>query len=292
MPQLAEFFAFATLPRDAIFWGIVLFLLGLCIGSFLNACIYRVPRGISLSRPRRSFCFSCKTPIAWYDNLPLISYIALRGRCRRCGVSYSIRYFFVELSTGLLFTMGLLFFGGDVVPLLVYLVLVSVLTVIFLIDVDRKIIPDQLSLTGIPLGLLLSVVVWLVPLSGRFPVQTPLEALLGIATGYLILWVIRWGGSIAFRKEAMGMGDLKLLAMLGGFIGWESALYTVVLSSFLGAIVGVSGKIIDKLMRREGAGALSEIPYGPFLSIAGLFCFIYNDAMHSLFVFHVLQGGL
>ncbi|MBE7560648.1 prepilin peptidase [bacterium] len=288
---MRELFTLAPLPAHAGFWAVVLFMFGACIGSFLNVCIYRLPRGLSLSNPRRSFCFTCKTPIAWYDNLPLVSYLWLGGRCRHCETPYSMRYFWVELATGLLFAAGLFLFGADLVPLCVYLALASSLTVVFLIDVDRQIIPDSISLGGLAAGLLFSCVAWLVPLSPRLPVQHPGEALLGAAVGYGVLWIVRWAGTLLFRKEAMGLGDLKLLAMLGSWIGWESALYTVVLSAFLGSVVGIAGKLVA-LARKQGYGALTEVPYGPYLSLAGLFAFIYSDALHRFFTMVILREGV
>jgi len=286
-------FHLAPLPPFAPFWMGVLFVFGICIGSFLNACIYRVPRGISIARPRRSFCFLCKTPIAWYDNLPLASYLLLRGHCRHCQAPFSMRYFWVELATGLLFAAGLFFFGADLLPLFVYLGLLSCLIVVFLVDVDHQIIPDGLSIGGLLVGLVFSCFVWLGPASSRLPVQNPRDALLGAAVGYGTLWVVRWGGTLAFRKEAMGVGDLKLLAMLGTFIGWEGALYTVVLSAFLGSIFGITGRILELVRHgRAGYTHLAEIPYGPYLSVAGLFCFVYAHALHRFFVVVFLGGGL
>ena len=288
-----EVFHLAPLPPFALFWMVVLFVFGICIGSFLNACVYRVPRGISIARPRRSFCFLCKTPIAGYDNLPLVSYVILRGRCRHCQAPFSMRYFWVELLTGLLFVAALFCFGDDVLPLLVYLALLSCLIVVFLVDVDHQIIPDGLSLGGLFAGIAFSIFVWLGPEAPRLPVQNPWDALLGAAVGYGILWLVRWGGTLVFRKEAMGVGDLKLLAMLGTFIGWEGVLYTVVLSAFLGSIFGISGRIIEVLRRgRAGYSHLAEIPYGPYLSVAGLFCFVYADALHRFFIVVILQEGL
>lgn len=297
MPPLAslarEMFALPPLPPHAGFWCGALFLFGLAIGSFLNVCIYRLPRGIPLSRPRRSFCFTCKTPIAWYDNVPLISYLVLAGACRHCRAPYSMRYFWVELSTGLLFAAGVPLFGADAVPLLVYLALASALTVVFLIDVDRQIIPDAISLGGLAAGLLFSFAPWLLPLSARLPVQNPKEALLGAAVGYGVLWGVRWAGSLLFRKEAMGLGDLKLLAMLGSLIGWQGALYTVVLSAFLGSLFGIGGKLWEMLRRgRLGYGALSEVPYGPYLALAGLFSFIFADGLRLFFTRVILREAL
>ncbi len=291
LPLVRELFTLAPAPPHAAFWAVVLFVLGLCIGSFLNVCIYRLPRGLSLSNPRRSFCFTCKTPIAWYDNLPLASYLILRGACRHCGTPYSMRYFWVELSTGLFFAAGIRFFGADMAPLLVYLALVSALTVVFLIDVDRQIIPDSISLGGLAVGLVFACVPLVTPLSSRLPVHGPGEALLGAAVGYGVLWFVRWAGTLLFRKEAMGLGDLKLLAMLGTFIGWESVLYTVVLSAFLGSVVGIAGKLVA-LVRRQGYGALTEVPYGPYLSVAGLFAFIYAHPLQLFFARVILRQGV
>ncbi len=237
-------------------------LFGLCIGSFLNVCIYRMGREQSVVRPG-SHCPKCQKPIRWYDNIPLVSYVVLRGRCRDCGAKIAFRYFFIELLTGCLFVA--LWMRYYLSPLFfIYALFGSGLIVATFVDFDFRIIPDEISLGGIVAGLVLS---------GLFPqmhdAASPLYGLgrsvLGILVGGGTLWLLGVIGDFIFKKESMGGGDIKLLAMVGAFLGWKLALLALPLASVIGAVVGV----IAKIRTRE-----SEIAFGPYLSmgaLAGLF---------------------
>ncbi|MFH1045854.1 MAG: prepilin peptidase [Candidatus Omnitrophota bacterium] len=244
---------------------IFVFCLGSAIGSFLNVCIYRMPRKESIVHPA-SHCPGCKHALRWYDNIPLISYLLLRGCCRDCRIKISPRYFVVELITALLFLL-LFKLHGLTPQFLIYCVFYSALIVASFIDIAIREIPDEITLSGIVIGLLLSL---LVPaLQG-----TPQHLL---ALGRASLGMIVGGGSIfltgligdaIFKKETMGGGDVKLLAMVGAFIGWKLVLLTFFLAPFFGAIFG----IILKIKKGE-----SFIPYGPFLSLATLLTMVWGE---------------
>ncbi len=230
-----------------------IFLVGLCIGSFLNVCIHRLPIGKSIVRPP-SACPTCGTLIRWYDNIPVLSWIILRGRCRGCRSPISVRYPVVELTTGLLAFLTVARFGLQW-PALIYFTFIIALLVITFIDLDHRIIPDIISLPGIPLGFFASFVL---------PRISWTESLIGIASGGGILLAIAAGYQLVTGKEGMGGGDIKLLAMIGAFLGWEGVLFTIMASSFAGTVVGLM------LMLRAGKGMKMAVPFGPFLALGAL----------------------
>ncbi|MGK2905936.1 MAG: prepilin peptidase [Desulfuromonadales bacterium] len=238
------------------------FILGSIIGSFLNVCIYRIPAGLSIVRPR-SRCPQCETPIAWYHNLPILSWILLKGRCATCAAPFSVRYPLVEALTGVLFALFFYRFAfHPVTP--VILLLVAVLVVITFIDLDHQIIPDVISLPGIPIGFLCSFLV---------PWVSWQDSLLGILLGGGSLLTIALGYELLTRKEGMGFGDVKLLAMLGAFLGWSAIFPIIFIGSLLGTLVGIPLMLIKK------ADGKLAVPFGPFLSAAAL--------IHLFFVQHL-----
>jgi leader peptidase (prepilin peptidase)/N-methyltransferase len=224
-----------------------LFVMGLCVGSFLNVVIARVPEGRSVVSPRSS-CPRCGAEIPWYDNVPLISYAMLRARCRHCGEPISIRYPIVELVTGLLFALAGWHFGLGA-DLLAAVSLLATLVAITAIDLDRQLIPDVLSLPGIAAGLLLSTV------SGR---PGWLDSLLGTLLGGGIFFL-----NIVASRGGMGGGDMKLGAMLGAFLGWKLVLVAILLAVLAGGAVA----IMLLAMRRRGRK--DAVPFGPFLALGG-----------------------
>lgn len=245
----------------------LLFLLGLCAGSFLNVCIRRLPKGESIVLPR-SHCPDCGHPLAWFENIPLLSFACLRGRCRRCRKPISWRYPFVEFLTGLLFVIYGAAFGltAKTAALLIFACILVALT---MIDWAEGILPDELTLGGLVVGLAASAAVPQLQGAGR-PLSGLLLSLVGAAVGFGVLALIRALGTLAFRREAMGAGDLKLLAMIGAFLGWQAALLTVFLSSLLGSVVGVSLKWRFKVQ---------EIPYGPFLAMGAVISSLWSRQM-------------
>lgn len=223
------------------------------MGSFLNVCIHRLPEGQSIVTPG-STCPQCKKPIRFYDNIPIISYLLLRARCRNCATPIPLRYPMVELLGGLLALCVFLKFGLSL-ETLVYFVFIAVLLVITYIDIDHRIIPDILSLPGIPIFFLGSFILVDV---------TWVDALIGILVGGGSLFAVAWGYYLLTRKEGMGGGDIKLLAMIGALIGWKGVLFTIFASSAIGTIAG----IITMLYTKKGLKL--AVPFGPFLAIGAI----------------------
>lgn len=257
-------------------WYIAVFLSGLATGSFLNVCIYRIPREISINSPRRSFCPSCSQPIKAYDNIPIVSYLILRGRCRQCGEKISIRYPVVELLTALAFVLMLAKFG---ISLYFFsaIVFISLLIAISAIDLDFYIIPNSLVFTGLIAGFLLAITISLIEKDTSYLIDRLLGAMLGAAMISLLALI----GRLVFHKQAMGMGDLKLMAMIGIFLGvFPHMLIVLVSSAFIGSTVGV---FLILLSKREFKSK-SEIPYGPFLSTGAVFSLLYGEFAWNFYV--------
>jgi len=235
-------------------WGLLV-VLGLMVGSFLNVCIWRMPREESIVRPR-SHCPSCNRLIAWYDNLPLISYVLLGARCRHCRARISWRYPVVEALTAAAFVGVVAWFGLSLVSV-VYIAFVCGLIVASFVDLDHQIIPDEISVGGLVVGLVLSGVI--PALHGTDSVWTSLlRSFIGALVGGGLLYGTGIIGDLIFRKESMGGGDIKLLAMAGSILGWKLALVTFFISPMLALIPGLA----VLLFKRSHV-----IPYGPFLSL-------------------------
>lgn len=248
-------------PFWAVYFTLLVFLLGACIGSFLNVCIHRIPREESIVHPR-SHCPSCGQLIAWYDNLPMLSYFLLRGRCRHCRAVISPRYVLVEMLTAVLFLAVWNLYGWDArTP--VYLVMVGGLLLGTFVDLEHYIIPDRVSLGGMATGLLFSA---LVPALHQETAPGPalLSSVIGLAAGAGSLFIVGELGRLVLKKDAMGLGDVKLLGGIGAYLGWTGVLFTVLVSSLIGSVVGIALILCGK---REWQGRL---PYGPFLAVGAL----------------------
>ena len=244
---------------SAIAFGFA-FLFGAAVGSFLNVCIYRLPKGLSIVEPP-SHCFNCDTPIRPIDNIPIVSYLALRGKCRHCGSAYSPRYFCVELLTGIV--AAALLWRFDVTPaLFLYFVFAAALIVVTFIDIDYLIIPDAISLPGIGVGLTASFFIEGMP--------TPIESAIGILLGGGILWAVAFSYEKLTGVEGMGFGDVKLLAMIGAFLGWRSVPLCLLVSSLSGSIIGITAMAI------LGKGRRWEIPFGPFLALGAILTLLFG----------------
>ena len=241
------------------------FIFGVAIGSFLNVCIFRLPAETSIVKPR-SQCPYCQHPIRNCDNIPLISFIVLRGKCRDCGGKISWRYPLVELITAVLALLLFLKFGLTL-KFLIFFIFTAVLIVITFIDLDHQIIPDIITLPGIPIFFLAAI--FLVKI-------TWLEALLGLLIGGGVLFTIAFVYELISKREGMGGGDIKLLAMIGGFLGWKSLMFVLFFSSFSGAIVGITAMIIKKQDMKYA------VPFGPFLSAAAVAYLFWGDAFIRL----------
>lgn len=241
-------------------FSVFAFIFGAAIGSFLNVCIFRIPAGQSIVKPL-SRCPSCEHPIRFYDNIPIISFILLRGRCRDCGAKISWRYPLVELISGLL-ALALFLKFGPTLNFLVFFIFTAVLIVIAFIDIDHQIIPDILSLPGIPVFFLAAVFIVKVPWH---------EALIGLVVGGGILLAIALFYEFIAKREGMGGGDIKLLAMIGGFFGWKALIFILLFSSLTGAVVGLAAMIIKKKDMKYA------VPFGPFLSAAAVAYIFWGD---------------
>ncbi len=292
-----------------LFLQIYMFVLGSVVGSFLNVCIARLPEGKSLVWPG-SHCPKCGSPIRWFDNIPVISFILLRGRCRTCGLSISWQYPLVELLTACLFLLLVQKFT-NLLALAIYIIFTCALVVITFVDFRHYIIPNEISIPGIFVGLALSLVParlagdqlvltrmtsspFLRNLILRFSLIGPehlakynhviqfltpfLDSLIGCITGAGLLYLAGWFSILVFKKEGMGFGDVKLLAMVGAFLGWKLALMTIMVGSVMGAGVGVT-LIFLKLKTRA-----DYIPFGPYLALGSFLSLMWGEQLLSLYV--------
>ena len=288
-----------SLAVDAVLVGV----LGMLIGSFLNVVIHRLPRmmerqwaaecrqygqdagllsaaalteadnePLSLSKPR-SRCPSCGHAIRWYENIPVLSYLALRGRCAGCGTRISPRYPLVELATGALFYACALRWGWSLTTA-AWCGFSAALVTLACIDWDTTLLPDDITLPLLWAGLLAAILRWI-------EVQ-PVDAVIGAAAGYLSLWSVYWGFKLATGKEGMGYGDFKLFAALGAWFGWQALVPIILLASVIGAIVGIAMKLASTL--REG----KYVPFGPFLVGGGMAAMLWGPGRIMQAVFSVL----
>jgi leader peptidase (prepilin peptidase)/N-methyltransferase len=240
--------------------GLIIFVIGLIFGSFANVCIYRLPKGKSIIFPG-SFCPNCNKSIKWYDNIPLISYLILKGKCRYCKKPISFRYFIVELVTGILFTIVYKKFGISP-SFFIYNLLILSLIIISFIDIDTFLIPDVIVLPGIFLGLVFS---FLFPkIHDMKKIESILYSFWGVITGGGILIFLGFIGKILFKKEAMGGGDVKLLGMIGSFLGWK----VIFLTLFFGSIFGTLISLILILLKKKKID--EYVPFGPYLAIGAV----------------------
>ena len=249
----------------------LIFCFGACIGSFLNVCIYRPAVGKSIIKPG-SHCFKCEHPLAWYDNVPIFSYLILKGHCRYCNAKFSPRYAVVEALTGILFCLLFSKFLWSW-ELLIFMIVTSGLIISTFVDFDHFIIPNFITFPGMIMGFLWSFVVWFGFKESAFPVKNPLESLIGFLVGAGFLFIIGEIFTKILKKEAMGFGDVKLLGMLGTFMGWKLILLTVIISSFAGSVVGV---LMISMKKQDRWG---HIPYGPYLALAAFIAIMWGNQM-------------
>jgi len=235
------------------------FMFGAAVGSFLNVCICRLPKGESIVFPP-SHCTHCDYTIRYYDNIPIVSYLLLGGKCRSCGEPISIQYPVVELLNGLL-TLLLFMKFGPTPTFAVLFLLCTALVVITFIDLEHQIIPDVISLPGIVVGFACSFVL---------PWLSWSDSLIGILLGGGSLLIVAYGYQFLTGKDGMGGGDIKLLAMLGAFLGWRSVLFIIFAASLVGSIIGVS------VMLAKGKDGKLAIPFGPFLAAGAVLYIFYG----------------
>jgi leader peptidase (prepilin peptidase)/N-methyltransferase len=243
-------------------WYVVSIILGAMVGSFLNVCIFRLPKEESIVWPG-SHCPHCNHPIKFYDNIPLVSYFLLGRKCRYCEGSISFQYPLIEGITALSSFFLFVRFGPSL-SYLIYFAFVAALIVITVIDLYHQIVPDAISLPGIGIGLLTSFV---------NPHITFLHSLIGVILGggslFLVATLYQW----LFRREGMGGGDVKLLAMIGAFLGWKAVILTILSSSFIGSVMGII------LMILKGKNLKYAIPFGPFLSLGAVIALFYGESL-------------
>ena len=290
---------FDLMSQHPWFFSSMVFVLGLLVGSFLNVVIHRLPimmeRGWkqefqSYFQPEQSViddektkeaynlvvpgstCPKCGHKIKAWENIPVISWLIQRGKCTNCQTTISIRYPTVELITGLLSLVVALHFGYSIACLAALLLTWSLIALTF-IDADTMLLPDQITLPLIWAGLLLSTFSVFVD---------PATAIIGAAVGYLSLWSLYWGFKLLTGKEGMGYGDFKLLAALGAWIGWSQLPIVIILSSFVGAFVGIA------ILGIKGRDKNIPIPFGPYLAIAGWLTFMYGDWISDQYWRYVL----
>jgi len=237
-------------------------LFGATVGSFLNVCIHRLPKEESIVAPR-SRCPACQSPIRAVDNIPLLSFILLRGRCRACGHPISWRYPLVEALTALLFVLTLSRFGVTLKSTFL-LTFLCALVVVSFIDLDHQIIPNAITLPGIPLGLI-----------GGLLVQEPplLDRLIGTLAGAGFLYLMLFYGGVLLGQEAMGEGDLNLIALVGAFLGWKAVVVTILVACLVGSAVGLGLMALSRLGRRQ------HIPFGPFLSLGAVIGLFWGELL-------------
>ncbi|PCH85234.1 MAG: prepilin peptidase [Piscirickettsiaceae bacterium] len=278
--------------QNTLFFLLSITALGLLVGSFLNVVIYRLPimlqRGwridcltfleqqesgaktddvFNLSVPR-SRCTSCNHLISALENIPIISYIFLRGKCKSCRAPISIRYPIVELTTALL-TLAVAMQFGVTLPTAAAIIFTWTLICLTLIDFDTQLLPDSITLPLLWLGLFLSLFNTFID---------PATAIIGALAGYLSLWSVYWVFKLVTKKEGMGYGDFKLLAAIGAWLGWQMLPLVIMLSAFVGATIGLT------LIALKGRDKSTPMPFGPFLSIAGFIALIWGEQLNESYL--------
>ena len=251
---------------------VFVFIFGLCIGSFLNVCIYRLPESKSIVQPR-SMCPHCGTLIRFYDNIPILSYIALKGKCRHCSASIALRYPVVELISGV-FALGVYLKYGIRLETPIYYAFIATLLVITFIDIDHQIIPDVITLPGIPIFFAASFALKQISF---------VESILGILAGGGSLFLVAWLYHLLTKKEGMGGGDIKLLAMIGAVIGWKGVLFTIFVASAVGTLAGML------IMLKTRKTMKLAVPFGPFLAIGGITYILFGPQLINWY-FNLLRS--
>ncbi len=257
------------------YFTLIVFMFGACLGSFLNVCIYRIPAELSVVKPR-SRCPKCMTDLAWKDNIPILGWLMLRGKCRYCQVSISARYPSVELLTALLFTLVWLCFPYDPV-LAPYWLLVFGLVLGTFVDIDEMWLPDRCTIGGMIAGPMFS---FLIPAMHGTESHFGglVHSLVGMGFGFGLFWGIALLGRLIMKKDAMGFGDVKLMGALGAFLGAESIIFITFVSSLFGAVIGVSFIAMGK---RE---LQSKIPFGPYIALAAVLWMLGGSGLWDAYV--------
>ncbi|MEP6961603.1 MAG: prepilin peptidase [Acidobacteriota bacterium] len=258
------------------------FLIGLLFGSFLNVCIFRLPRDLSVASPARSFCPGCEKTIAWYDNIPLLSYALLGGKCRYCREFIPLRYPLVELITGVAFAYVVSTFGVTLLALK-YCLYFTILIDLVATDLEERILPDEFTLGGTVVGLVLA---WFVPLDPDIAALiyaindimldprwvSVTEAALGAGVSSGMIWFIAWSYEKVRHREGMGFGDVKMMAMIGAFVGLKLVLLTLILASVLSVVIGLTFILITR-----NKVSTYELPFGSFLGVSAVIVALWGS---------------
>jgi leader peptidase (prepilin peptidase)/N-methyltransferase len=255
------------IPVSAILFLIML-LMGLAVGSFLNVCIYRIPEGESIFFPG-SRCPHCGKKIRFYDNIPVLSFIILKGKCRSCNSRISIQYPVVELLTSFLF-LAAYWWHGLSLGFVSTIVLGGLLIIVFFVDLKHRMIPDVITIPGILAGLFLALF---------SPQIKMVDAVLGLVVGGGVFYLLAIFGELLFKKESMGGGDIKLAAMLGAFLGWQKLFLIFFLSAFLGSVVGILAIHLSSKVKEH-----RTIPFGPFLALASFAALFWGEGLINAYL--------
>ena len=262
---------------------VVVFFLGASIGSFLNVCISRWPAEQSVVSPR-SRCPRCGHAIAWYDNIPIVSWILLRAKCRGCALPISWQYPLIELVVAVMWLLSVWHYGPTLTALRLA-ISATILLGVLMTDVQHYVIPDGFTLTGFLLGILLPPVALFLGEQGPF--AGPWDAVIGAFAGAGLIAIVAWLGEIAFKKEAMGQGDITLMAMIGAMVGPGRSILTVFIAAAIGAFVFLALVLPIGAMRARRAGVEFEpplVPFGVFLAPAGLVALLWGDALIAAYL--------
>jgi len=257
------------------------FVAGLLIGSFLNVCIFRLPRDLSVVTPARSFCPECEKTIAWYDNIPVVSYVVLGARCRYCKAHIPVRYLLVEIATGAAFALCMAKLGLTL-PALKYTIYSAIMIALIASDLEERILPDEFTLFGTLVGLAFAP---FVPLEHYFAAmfipfqwgerwQSLGESAFAAAVGSGSIWFVGWLYMKIRHREGLGFGDVKMIAMIGAFVGLRLSLMTLILASIAGSVLGLA---YIKLTRKDAA--TYELPFGSFLGATALIVALWNNVI-------------
>ncbi len=252
------------MPDAAIPYVVAVF--ALAIGSFLNVCIYRLPRHESLAMPA-SHCTACGRPLHWYENIPVLAYVVLRGRCGSCGVRISAMYPLIEITAAVIAVAFYLQFGLTVL-FAARVIFAFALLVLFVIDLQHRVLPNVITLPGIIVGFLFSLVA---PPGWR-------DSLIGVVAGGGFLYLLAEAWWLLRHEEAMGFGDVKMLGMIGAFLGWQLMIFTLMLASLLGSIIGVGVIVAGRGDRK------SQLPFGTFLALAGIAACLVGEPLVTWYI--------
>jgi leader peptidase (prepilin peptidase)/N-methyltransferase len=262
-------------------FALLALLAGLLIGSFLNVCIFRLPRDLSVVTPARSFCPECEKTIAWYDNIPVLSYVVLGGRCRYCKARIPLRYLLVEIATGAAFALCVAKLGLTL-PALKYSIYSAIMIALIASDIEERILPDEFTLGGTFVGLVFAAFVPLehyfaamfIPYSWGERWQSLGESAFAAAVGSGSIWLVGWLYMKLRHREGLGFGDVKMIAMIGAFVGLRLSLMTLILASIAGSVLGLA---YIKLTHKDAA--TYELPFGSFLGATALIVALWNNVL-------------